>query len=272
LQLLAFYNAVANNGRMVRPKFVQEIRHSGKLIRQYPTEVIRDSIASPMALAKVRKMMEGVVEHGTATVLNSSPYRVAGKTGTAQMFSKQLTADGSRMTYQASFIGYFPADRPKYSCIVVVYAPSSSLYSGGTVAAPVFKDIADKVYSSRLDLQTDPLRKDTFNTSPLPLAKAGYRPDAQVVLKALSVPYAFKDNSTWVSATTDRRLVSFDSRNSKPGTAPNVLGMGLRDALYVLENEGLNVIASGRGKVSSQSIAAGSLVKKGDKIQLVLNQ
>jgi cell division protein FtsI (penicillin-binding protein 3) len=272
LQILAFYNAVANNGRMVRPKFVREIRHSGQLIESFRTEVIRDSIASPAAISKVRKMMEGVVEHGTGSVLNKSPYRIAGKTGTAQLQAKRMQDGTVRMTYQASFAGYFPADRPKYSCIVVVYAPSNDVYYGGTVAAPVFKDIADKVYSTRLDLQVDPLKKDSTAVLPLPLAKAGYRQDVQHVLKTLSLPYAYPENATWVSSATDERLVKLTPRPNKPGTAPNVMGMGLRDALFVLENEGLNVSVAGKGKVTGQSIKAGSAIRKGDAIKLVLNQ
>lgn len=272
LQILAFYNAVANNGRMVRPKFVREIRHSGQLVRTYPTEVIRDSIASPVAIAKVRKMMEGVVEHGTGSVLNRSPYKIAGKTGTAQLQAKRMEDGTVRMTYQASFAGYFPADRPKYSCIVVVYAPSNDVYYGGTVAAPVFKDIADKVYSTRLDMQMEPLKKDTAAVLPLPLAKAGNRADVQQVLKTLAVPCSFEENAAWVGASTDRSLVRLTTRTTKPGTAPNVLGMGLRDALYLLENEGMVVAVSGRGKVTRQSVDAGTAVRKGERIEIVLNQ
>jgi cell division protein FtsI (penicillin-binding protein 3) len=272
LQILAFYNAVANNGRMVRPKFVREIRHSGQLVRSYPTEVIRDSIASPVAIAKVRKMMEGVVEHGTGSVLNKSPYKIAGKTGTAQLQAKKMEDGNVRMTYQASFAGYFPADRPRYSCIVVVYAPSNDVYYGGTVAAPVFKDIADKVYSTRLDMQMEPLKKDTAAPLPLPLAKAGNRADVQQVLKTLAVPCSFEENAAWVGASTDRSLVKLNTRPTKPGMVPNVMGMGLRDALYLLESEGLVVSVSGRGKVTRQSVDAGTAVRKGERVEIVLNQ
>ncbi|MFM9027692.1 MAG: peptidoglycan D,D-transpeptidase FtsI family protein [Bacteroidota bacterium] len=173
MQILAFYNAVANGGTMVRPKLVREIRYQGQVVKDFPTEIIQDSIASPRAIAKVRGMMEGVVQNGSASCLNKSPYKIAGKTGTAQINKPKFGYDKSNISYQASFVGYFPADQPKYSCIVVVYAPSNKDYYGGAVAAPIFKDIADKVYSTHLDLHSAPMQKDTSLDNPLPLAKAG---------------------------------------------------------------------------------------------------
>lgn len=272
MQILAFYNGVANNGRVVRPLLVKEIRHNGQLIRSINTEIIHDSIASQVALAKVRRMMEGVVEHGTASELNKSPYKIAGKTGTAQLGIRKQADGTSVMAYQASFVGYFPADHPKYSCIVVVNAPSNDVYYGGAVAAPVFKDIADKVYSTRLDLQMNPLLKDTAVTNPLPLAKAGSRGDMVKVMSTLAIPYAFSDESPWVSTVADKYAVTLKGRTTTNGLMPNVVGMGLRDALYILENQGVQVVAMGRGKVVRQSVTGGSAFTKGTKIELTLNQ
>jgi cell division protein FtsI (penicillin-binding protein 3) len=272
LQILAFYNAVANDGRMVRPKLVNEIRYRGQLVDSFPTEIIRDSIASPVSLAKARAMMEGVVEHGTASVLNKSPYKVAGKTGTAQINRPKFGYDKSNMSYQASFVGYFPADKPKYSCIVVVYAPSNNVYYGGAVAAPIFKDIADKVYSTHLELQSTPLQKDTLVKDPLPLAKAGHSKDLVKVLQSVKIDHAASSSeASWVSASVVDGVMSMLPRNSNNGTVPNVVGMGAMDALYLLENAGLQVQLTGKGTVVSQSIKAGTPIGKGQRIQIELD-
>ncbi len=272
LQTLTFYNAVANNGRMVRPRFVKEIRHRGQLVESFPTEIIRDSIASQAALAKARAMMEGVVEHGTGSVLNNSPYKVAGKTGTARINKPNSGYEKGGVSYQASFVGYFPADHPVYSCIVVVYAPSNNVYYGGAVAAPVFKDIADKVYSTRMDLHAEPLEKDTTVSDPLPITKAGYQQDMLNVLDEMSIAHApAADQAAWVATSADKQRVSMTPRKYKDGVIPNVVGMGLRDAMFVLENEGLHVKVTGRGLVTKQSITAGAAIYKGQTIQLELN-
>ena len=150
LQILTFYNAVANDGRMMRPRFVTEIRRNGSLLKSFKPEVIINSIASRSTIRKAKKMMEGVVEHGTATNLKDADYKIAGKTGTAQIaMNKYGYRSGARISYQASFCGYFPADNPIYSCIVVVNAPSNGVYYGNLVAGTVFKEIADKVYATR---------------------------------------------------------------------------------------------------------------------------
>jgi cell division protein FtsI (penicillin-binding protein 3) len=270
LQILAFYNAVANNGRMIRPKFVKEVRHRGQLVHSYPTEIIRDSIASQVALAKVRGLMEGVVQYGSGAVLNKSPYKVAGKTGTARINKPKFGYNKNNVSYQASFVGYFPADRPKYSCIVVVYAPSNDVYYGGAVAAPVFKDIADKVYSTRLDLHAAPLEKDTNVSNPLPVSKAGDQKDMVRVLDEMQIVHTTVSEASWVGSSADKNAVSLSPRKYTQGGVPNVVGMGLRDALFLLENEGLNVKVMGRGHVVHQSLTAGSSYKKGQIISLEL--
>lgn len=271
LQTLAFYNAVANNGRMVRPKFVREIRHRGQLVKSYPTEIIRDSIASPVALAKVRAMMEGVVENGSGKVLSKSPYKIAGKTGTAQIAKPKFGYNKENISYQASFVGYFPADRPKYSCMVVVYAPSNNVYYGGAVAAPIFKDIADKVYSTHLDLQTEPMEVDTTVSQPMPYAKAGSRKDLVKLLAHLDMPHTSQsEGASWVSASVKDDVYQLSERKSSANLVPQVVGMGLRDAIYILENAGLHVRVIGRGSVVSQSIPAGSTFRKGQTILIEL--
>lgn len=271
LQTLTFYNAVANNGRVVKPMFVSKVLNHGKVIREYSSEIIRDSIASPDVLAKARQLLEGVVQHGTASVLNKSPYKIAGKTGTAQIFNNKYGYDKEHMTYQASFVGYFPADKPKYSCIVVVYAPSNDVYYGGAVAAPIFKEIADKVYSNHLDMNESPIQTDSIVKS-IPLAKAGQHKDLNKVLAKLNLTSESSDpDAYWVSVDARSTQLKTNERKTISGLVPNVVGMGLRDALYILENAGLNVRINGKGWVTRQSIQAGSRIKKGQQILIELS-
>ncbi|MBL0102676.1 MAG: PASTA domain-containing protein [Bacteroidetes bacterium] len=270
LQILNFYNTVANNGRMVRPHFVKEIQNHGKVLRSFGTEIIRDSIASPQALAKARQILEGVVQNGTASELKKSPYKIAGKTGTAQMTKNKFGYDKENPSYQASFVGYFPADAPKYSCMVVVYAPSNDVYYGGAVAAPIFKEIADKVYSNHLELHTAPLQLDT-NVNVLPLAKVGMQKDLKKVCSALNVPMVSKDADARLgSSTINSDAVVTSERKTIAGIVPNVNGMGAKDAIAVLENAGLRVRMRGKGLVTRQSIEAGTRIQRGQIIQIEL--
>ncbi|MBL7948208.1 MAG: penicillin-binding transpeptidase domain-containing protein [Bacteroidota bacterium] len=271
LQTLTFYNAVANNGRMVKPLLVKEIRHRGQLVKSFETEVMRDSIASAEALQKAHIMLEGVVQNGTGDVLKDSPYRIAGKTGTAQIAHSRFGYNKGNAQYQASFVGYFPADKPAYSCIVIVNAPSNSLYYGGAVAAPIFKEIADKVYSSRLDLHNGDVPVDSNVYTPVPYVRAGAQKDTRQVLAGLGVSYhAASEEAAWVSATRGKDEVELQPRRVAQGAVPNVIGMGLKDALYLLESSGLLVRVTGKGSVTRQSIGAGTPVRKGQQIVIEL--
>jgi len=216
-------------------------------------------------------LLEGVVQRGTASVLNKSPYKIAGKTGTAQIFNNKYGYDKEHMTYQASFVGYFPADKPKYSCIVVVYAPSNDVYYGGAVAAPIFKEIADKVYSNHLDMNESPIQTDSI-VKTIPVAKAGQQKDLNKVLAKLNLTNESSDpDAYWVSVDARSAQLKTNERKTISGLVPNVVGMGLRDALYILENAGLNVRINGKGWVTRQSIQAGSRVKKGQQILIELS-
>ena len=271
LQILTFYNAVANNGRMVKPHFVKEIRNHGKLIKSFPVQVLRDSIASPQALAKVRKMMEGVVERGTASSLNTSPYKIAGKTGTAQIAQNIYGYDKNHRSYQASFVGYFPADAPKYSCMVVVYSPSNNVFYGGAVAAPIFKEIADKVYSNHIDLHGVPVDTDS-TVNFLPLAKAGQQKELKKILAELNVSVNSKDEGALnVSTNISSDQVVLAERKTRTGIVPDVTGMGIKDAIYILENSGLRVQVRGKGIVKFQSVSPGSKLNKGQTIFIELS-
>ena len=271
LQILTFYNAIANNGRMVRPKFVREERYHGALVKSFPTEIIKDSIASPVAIAKARKLLEGVVQNGTASALNKSCYKIAGKTGTAQIFNPKFGFDKNHITYQASFVGYFPADHPKYSCMVVVYAPSNDVYYGGAVSAPVFKEISDKVYSSNMEMHDTVPTHDSLVQS-LPLAKAGSQKGLTKILAMLNVDVTSSNNdAAWVSTSTDKNSIQLSPRKISSGVVPSVLGMGAKDALNILENAGLQVKMNGKGVVSKQSIEAGTKIQRGQQIVIELS-
>ncbi len=270
LQMLTFYNAVANNGRMVKPHFVKEIRNHGQLIKSFSVEIIKDSIASPSSLQKVRKMMEGVVERGTASTLNTSPYKIAGKTGTAQITQSKYGYLKDHPSYQASFVGYFPADAPKYSCMVVVYSPSNDVYYGGAVAAPVFKEIADKVYSNHIELHSAPQNTDS-SIIHLPIAKAGQQKELKKILAELNIPvYVNEEGALNVSVKTSNDKLVLNEMKTQTGLVPDVSGMGMKDALYILENAGLRVKCTGRGNVIRQSISAGTRFNKGQTISIEL--
>lgn len=233
LQTLTLYNAVANNGKMIKPIFVKEIKEWNKSIKKFETETISAKICSDETLAKVRKVLENVVKHGTGKSLYSKDFSMAGKTGTAQVDYHK--GDG-KMYYASSFVGYFPADQPKYSCIVVVHKPNVAAgYYGADVAGPVFKRIAQKIF-------TDVPSTNKFKS-------------VRVKNKKLEASYA------------EYNKQSQGSSNS----IPNVKGMAGMDAISLLENLGLKVIIKGIGKVKSQSINPGSGFKKNQVITLELS-
>jgi cell division protein FtsI (penicillin-binding protein 3) len=273
LQVLAFYNAIANDGKMVKPLFVKEITHYGRTIKSYSTEVIDPSICSRSTLKKVQKMLEGVVENGTAMNLKNDNFRIAGKTGTAQIANEKYGYKvNSKISYQASFVGYFPAERPEYSCIVVVNSPSSSVYYGNVVAGPVFKEIANKVYASRLDMHEAVNQKRT-RLAEIPYSKNGNKDELNRVLDYLDIPSTPGSiESDWVATTRKEDHIGVNDLDISHGLVPNVKEMGLKDAIYLLENAGLVVDVKGKGKVLHQSILAGSRVRSGDRIVLTMSQ
>jgi cell division protein FtsI (penicillin-binding protein 3) len=242
LQTLTFYNAIANNGKMVKPRFVKEIRYHGKLIRKINPEVLQSAVCSRSTLRKVKRMLEGVVESGTARNLNNPLIRIAGKTGTNQIYNKKYGyKTNSEVSYQASFVGYFPADDPQYSCIVVVNSPSKNVYYGNMVAGPVFLEIARKVFATSMDLH--PVVSGNKDIPPdLPYSKTGNRNELRQVLKSLDVPVENSHiRSEWVSTEKKEDAVGFSNRSIITGLVPNVVSMGAKDAIYLLENAGMRV-------------------------------
>ncbi|NTV83658.1 MAG: PASTA domain-containing protein, partial [Bacteroidales bacterium] len=262
LQILTLYNAIANSGIMVKPRFVKEIRFHGDLYRSFGPEIINSSLCSRSTLLKVRKMLEGVVDSGTAENLRSTNYKIAGKTGTAQIPDKRTGfVVKSNITHQASFVGYFPADDPQYSCIVVVNSPSRFVYYGNIVAGPAFREIANKIYATSLDIH-DPVNKRRTRLAEMPYTKNGYMDELKEALNHLDIPYDDEGRkSKWVMASEDKKNILFQPRVIPERLVPNVVGMGLKDAIYLMEKAGLSVHVSGRGTVKSQSLAPGILVR-----------
>ncbi len=271
LQLLTFYNAIANEGYMMKPKLVSEIQQFGETIEKFRPIAARERIASRKTIGQIKELLEGVVEKGTAYKLYTDRYRFAGKTGTAQVNYKR----GSRGTrvggYRASFAGYFPAEKPIYSCIVMINKPQQNGIYGGDVAGPVFREIADKVFATQLDLHAP------INTRPKPILKSdslpsydlGYQADIRAVLEFLDLPVYGEPATDIVLLNNASDSLFLERRTINMDVVPSVVGMGLRDALYVLENRGLEVEVKGFGKVAMQSIKAGTRIQ-GQKILLTL--
>jgi cell division protein FtsI (penicillin-binding protein 3) len=269
LQILALYNAVANDGKKVKPIFIEEIRAHGKVVRKGETEVLNNHICSRETLGYVKKMLEGVVENGTARNLNNTHYKIAGKTGTAQV---SLNNEGYvNALYQASFVGYFPADKPKYSCIVVVNAPSRQIYYGNVVAGPIFRDITDRIYVREYELQEHETILAT-NDVQAPYSKSGSGDALEAAMEYLDLPLKQEgEEQEWVSTKSTPDGVESSSRTVSAQLVPNVVDMGLKDAVFLLESRGLKVVATGRGTVRGQSQRPGSLIEKGSVVVLEMS-
>ncbi|MEI7596305.1 MAG: penicillin-binding protein [Bacteroidota bacterium] len=267
LHILTFYNAVANNGKMIKPKFVKELRKDGKLVKTFETEIINPKICSQATIDMAKQMMEGVVSEGTAKNLKDFHVKIAGKTGTAQMNYKSKGVEA--MKYQSSFVGYFPAEAPKYSCIVVINNPSAKGYYGSVIAGPIFKEIAEKVYSSRMEMHKElPLVKAPVGMN----MKSGYLSDILFIAKGLNLDASktYQDDAI-CTANLNGNYVSTKQVKIKDHYVPNVVGMSVKDALYMLENSGLRVLVKGFGTIVKQSIAPGTSFRKGQTITIELS-
>lgn len=284
LQILAFYNAVANDGKMVKPRFEKAIINNGKMVKTYTTEVLVEQIAKPETIKKAKIMMEGVVQNGSGKGLNITAFKVGGKTGTAQIaktgservVGESIYGSAGNRKYQASFVGYFPADNPLYTCIVVVYNPGKGTYYGGLIAGPVFKEIAEKVYSSSLDFM-QPINNKQDLLTKAPASIKSKNNEMLLATKALKLPVKTDAaDEAYVSRnTSDSSKVVLQSTNLesqlKKGIVPNLNGLSAKDALFLLENSGFHVKLLGMGSVKKQSVEAGQKFNKGDKIVLTLS-
>jgi len=270
LQTLSLYNAVANNGRMMKPMLVEEIRQTGKTIQRFQPLVINRSIASQSTLRQVQEMLIGVVENGTAKNIYTPLYPIAGKTGTAQVAntSRGYRNTQGRTSYRSSFVGYFPADQPAYSCIVVIHNPRGA-YTGGQVAAPVFKEISDKIFATQLNYP-QPQAQENLLAS-LPSFRNANAEDIRTVYAAFDCKMIDNINTSWASTVVKSDTVSLWEKNFIENIVPDAVGMSLKDALFVLENAGLRVRFSGRGIVRRQSLQPGTRVVTGNQIYIELN-
>lgn len=270
LQLLTFYNAVANAGTRVKPYLIQQVVDNGKVIREYKPQSSSEKICSPEAAAMAKEIMLRVTEdeNGTGRSIRTPHYRIAGKTGTAKM---SFDNKGFTQKNLSSFVGFFPADNPLYSCIVVVGGPQGLLTTGGAVSAPIFRTMADKIITS--DIKTiKAINKDsTIANKPIPFA-IGTKEDIKEINNRFRIKFDFKPEWEFAFVKSDSTGKFFVGNVPvEDKTVPNVKGMLADDAVAILENKGLVVSFYGKGKVSMQTIPAGSPIVKGSRIQLILN-
>ncbi|MDR0429155.1 MAG: transpeptidase family protein [Tannerellaceae bacterium] len=264
---LTFFNAIANDGKMVRPMFTKEIMKNGKSLKSFSTEVVKSSICSERTLRLIRSMLEGVVEKGTGRPAHSESVKIAGKTGTAQIASGG-TYQG--MGHQVSFAGYFPADNPEYSCMALIRRPQIGYPSGGTMAGGVVKSIAEKICASRMRFDIRTIEAEPL-TVPFPVPKAGDRQALQQVLRKLDIKTRKNDVKTpWVLAKVGDKSVELEDLEIQEGLTPRVIGMGAKDAIFLLESAGLRVNVVGLGRVVKQSIQPGTKASKGQSITITL--
>ncbi|MCR4765170.1 MAG: transpeptidase family protein [Bacteroidaceae bacterium] len=268
INILTFYNAIANDGVMVRPKFVKAAVKDGQIVKEYPTEVIREKIASESTLEKIRVILKKVVSQGLAKAAGSKQFEVAGKTGTAQISQGAAGYTAGGRKYLVSFCGYFPADAPKYSMIVSIQKPGLPA-SGGLMAGSVFSKIAERVFAKNLSYE---MKNAIDSTSVfIPDVKSGDLAETSFVLGKLDVPTEGKTSKeSWGHAEEDSVGVTLQQQTLTAGIMPSVVGMGAKDAVYLLEKTGLRVNIAGVGKVTRQSIPAGKKFSKGQTVALQL--
>jgi len=268
LKMLTLYNAIANNGKMVAPIFVREIRRLGNPIEQFKAKVMNEKVCSDETLSKLKAMLEGVVTNGSGKQIVYNPlYKIAGKTGTAQVADANLGYKAKRQ-YQASFVGYFPAEKPKYSMIVVINDPKGAYY-GALVSGPVFREVADRIYASDVKMYNKVEEHFAGNTV-APEAKAGQSQATKKVYNAFGVKALYAAKSEYFNSVDTNNGVAYEENTPVKGVMPNVNGMGLKDAMFLLGNVGLKARVKGSGKVISQSIQAGSKIGKGLMVEILL--
>ena len=274
INTLAFYNAIANNGVMIAPKFVKGVMKNGEMIQEFPTEVIKQSICSERTLKQIQSILQRVVSEGLAKPAGSKQFHVSGKTGTAQISQGKGGYKSGKVSYLVSFCGYFPSESPKYSCIVAIQKPGLPA-SGGLMAGSVFSKIAERVYAK--NLSTDLSLAVDSNSVVIPNVKSGEINETKYVLDALKVqnreqftPIGF-GRKAWGTAQQSSNSVIITERMTLKNFMPSVIGMGAKDAVYLLESKGLKVALSGMGKVQSQSIPQGTRIVKGQTVTIQLN-
>lgn len=268
IHILTFYNAIANDGVMVKPQFVKEIRHGNEVKHVFDTIVINESIASLRTIETLQELLRGVVVNGTAKNLSKLPFSVAGKTGTARI--SQGASGYNRKNYTASFVGYFPAEEPKYSCIVIISNPRGGKYYGSSVSGPVFKEVAEKVYATSLGVKDEEGVYDTDCQS-FAIPSMVYFNDFLDYCNIENISFVDNvENDKWVKVDVGEEEISVNPIVMDENCVPELKGMNATDAIYLLESMGWKVTFTGYGKVKSQSVKAGTELEKGRIINLEL--
>lgn len=274
IHLITFYNAIANDGRMMKPQFVKEIRKENITVEEFEPIVINKQIAKPRSIALAKSMMEGVVQNGTGKKLKDTPFLIAGKTGTARAVEN---GSYSRL-YNTSFAGYFPADNPKYTCLVVISKARdrSQGWAASQISAPAFKDIVEKVYAIKLGIITDSVT--TPNNGNV-VHGAMRLADAKTTLENTGISYQNNvtgDSITWVKINKtqdgDTETIEIVDADTDTSLVPNFVGMNITDAVYLAERLGMKTTFSGHGNVKAQSIAPKTPIKGNETIELTLRK
>ncbi len=274
IHTLMLYNAVANDGHMVAPRLVTAVMENGHAVERFGTETVNRKICSDKTLRLVRQALEGVVEEGTGSMMKNPNFKIAGKTGTAQIAMKNRGYADERggRDYLATFVGYFPADNPRYSCIVAIktyHGPGArNSYYGASLAAPAFKAIVERVYALDAEWHAPLTESDVPSVAPV---KGGDVQEMRTAAGRLSITTDIaRRGQGWATATQDSARVEVTPVQCEEGVMPAVQGMALKDALYLLESRGLRVRVSGKGKVVAQSIRAGTQIREGDAVTITL--
>lgn len=272
---LTFYNAIANGGKMVKPRFVRAVRKNGELVRELPVEVIKERICSPKTLADIQEILEMVVSKGLGKKAGCKNFKVSGKTGTAQVAQGKGGYHGGQMKYLISFCGYYPSDKPKYSCIVAIQK-SGLPASGGGHCGPVFSEIAQNVMAK--GVFRDVSEGSDSTSVYVPDVMAGDMEAAANVLEELSIPVhqdwnADEDGDIiWGKAVNNGNAVSLQADKTPMEIVPDLMGTGAKDAVYMLESRGLKVKIEGVGKVVAQSIPPHSKYQEGQTVHIKLKR
>ncbi|NNE28898.1 MAG: transpeptidase family protein [Saprospiraceae bacterium] len=267
LQLLTFYNGVANNGKLMKPQLVTSIEAYGEPLEVFPPKVIKQRMASPYTIQLAQDLLRGVVEDGTASRLRSSKVSFSGKTGTAQTnYGFERKKKG--IQYRASFCGFFPSEAPKYSVVVMVENPKKNGFYGSQVAGPIFKKIVEEIFEAEMELHR-PINV-SLKAKKSPKRQIGARTDFEELGALWDWKLYGDTEENWISLDAHRDTMQMIAKLYSEELVPDVRGMGLRDALHLLEERGLKVKTEGLGKVSRQSIRYGTAAK-GQTVYLNLN-
>jgi cell division protein FtsI (penicillin-binding protein 3) len=276
LHILMLYNLVANNGTIVKPMFVEKIEYNGKTLKQFQTEILAEKVLQPTTIEKAKQLLRSVVEKGTAKSLNIKTFKVGGKTGTAQIAKKgKYYTNANDKTYLASFVGFFPLENPLYTCIVTIHSPSKGIYYGGLVAGPVFKEIAEKVYSKSLE-NVSPLNEKPNNIIHLPFVAGTNTNRLKYLSTNLNLPLpTINENQLIPPISEDSAKYDVPQKDItkiiQNNTIPDLKGVSITEVMPLLEAKGIKVIVKGQGKIKDQSIPPNSKIQKGQKLILTLS-